>query len=98
MKKYTESRRMQLLAGLITEAQFNNDVTIFVEDHLDDIKQKMGIDVDVNGDENMATIDYNDKTYLFSFDPKSLEDIQTGVKELDINGVTLYYVVVENNM
>ncbi len=98
MKKYTESRRMQLLAGLITEAQFNNDVTIFVEDHLEDIKQKMGIDVDVNGDENIASIDSNDKTYMFSFSQEPLMDIESDVKSIDINGITLYYIVVENNM
>jgi len=98
MKKYTESRRMQLLAGLITEAQFNNDVTIFVEDHLEDIKQKMGIDVDVNGDENIASIDSNDKTYMFSFSSEPLTDIENDVKSIDINGITLYYIVVENNM
>ena len=98
MKKYTESRRMQLLAGLITEAQFNNDVTIFVEDHLEDIKQKMGIDVDVNGDENIASIDSNDKTYMFSFSPEPLTDIESDVKSIDINGITLYYIVVENNI
>ena len=102
-----EIKRMQQLAGLITESQLNEkeDIVSFLNSHMDEIKSKLGSIPggrfeDVPGETGLrATAGTDENNGIdMSFDEDHMydlfpeEDEYNEVQSMNIDGKTIYYV------
>ena len=95
LKKYLIENKVTKQSNL-NEEENNNSVYDFVKQNINVIKKSLNIQniSEFDGDDEMAHIadDDNYITWTFSFNPSTLEDIETLVEKIKINGKLLYYV------
>jgi hypothetical protein len=98
-----EIKRMQLLAGIITESQLNEveNIAAFLNANIDEFIQKVddpGSKFEIIGDSKVATAGTSDESGIdVSFDKNHMlklfpeDDPYNEVKSVDIAGRTVYY-------
>ena len=101
-KQINEVKRMQQLAGLITESQLNEveDIASFLNANMDEFIQKVndpGSEFKTMGDPLVATAGVDEQGIDVSFDREHMlelfpeNDPYNKVETVDIAGKTIYY-------